>query len=200
MDNDSYFLSDNSSLSSLSSSQSSLEQLTHDYKKRSAILLINVNGCGYPPKVSCSEFEKEFASLNTEFPCYYSKRNESIVVPHYSRQTEIIYLTMAICIPIGLALFSAISLYLLLRYQTAFKLEVYRKYAMRKKALKDGEKVVVEGDEEMEVEGIINDDDEEELTSLSEIDLSPEEEEYRRKNHKKTVMQNGFSKTGTESR
>ncbi|CAL8110612.1 unnamed protein product [Orchesella dallaii] len=195
MDNDSYFLSDNSSRSLLSSSQSH-EELTQDDRKRSATLLINVNGCGYPPKVSCSEFEKEYASLNTEFPCFYSRQNESIVVPHYSRRTEIIYLTMGLCIPVGLALFSAISLYLLLRYQVALKAEIYRKYAMRKKAIKDGDgEKPAEADEEMEVEGSIN---EEELTSLSEIDLTPEEQDYQLRNHK-TGMQNGFSKTGIGS-
>ncbi|ODN05689.1 Protein tipE [Orchesella cincta] len=200
IDNDTYFLSDNSSFSATheqhTSSSSQENLMTQDYRRRSATLLINVNGCGYPPRVSCSEFEKEYAPLNTEFPCYYSRQNESIVVPHYSRRREIIYLTMGISIPVGLALFSAISLYLLLRYQVALKAEIYRKYALRKKAIKDGEKPGEEDQEEkdVEVEGSINED---ELTSLSEIDLGPDEDDYQGRNHK---TQNGYSKTGIESR
>lgn len=47
---------------------------------------INTEGCGYPPKINCSEFASQYGNKNVGkiFPCYYSKTYPEIVVAHYS--------------------------------------------------------------------------------------------------------------------
>lgn len=46
---------------------------------------INTEGCGYPPKVNCSEFAKKFGygNMGKIFPCYYSRTYPHTVVSRY---------------------------------------------------------------------------------------------------------------------
>lgn len=164
--------------------------------KRSAILYVNINGCGYPPSVKCSDFQHKYAKLNTQFPCYYSHQNGSIVVPEYSRHTQIIYLTLAVCIPFSIILVSSISLYFLVKYHKYLKLSIRKKFSERKKALRA--KLRAEWENEMkEMNGETNENEAADATSITELEPTTEEYNYR-KNIK--AMQNGASKTGTDSR
>ncbi|CAG7721018.1 unnamed protein product, partial [Allacma fusca] len=81
------------------------------------ILLVNPSGCGYPPEINCSEFERKFGAINFTFPCYYSSQNESIVVPFYSRDMEILILSISLIIPCGSSLILTGFLYLLLKWK-----------------------------------------------------------------------------------
>lgn len=165
-------------------------------QKRSAILYVNINGCGYPPSVKCSDFAKKYSKLNTQFPCYYSHHNESIVLPDYSRHTEIIYLSLAVCIPFGIILVSSISLYLLVKYHKYLKASIHKKFSERKKALRAKNRAEWEL-ERQEYNRVNNVNAEEDATSITELEPTTEEYNYR-KNIK--AMQNGASKTGTDSR
>jgi hypothetical protein len=54
-------------------------------------LFVNPSGCGYPPDVSCDGFFEEFGRRNAShgtFPCHYSRRNGSVVVPTYNGERE----------------------------------------------------------------------------------------------------------------
>ena len=53
------------------------------------VLLVNIKGCGYPPAVDCENFTRDLGYEGTEFPCYYSQVNKSIVMADYDRQAEI---------------------------------------------------------------------------------------------------------------
>jgi hypothetical protein len=48
-----------------------------------ATLLVNIKGCGYPPEVQCSHFWELYAREGAKFPCHYSRRNASLVLPRY---------------------------------------------------------------------------------------------------------------------
>lgn len=43
---------------------------------------VNTEGCGYPPRVNCSEFAKKYGYKNRGkiFPCYFSRTNPQTVV------------------------------------------------------------------------------------------------------------------------
>lgn len=185
-------------------SQMSNATFRDETNRRSATLLINVNGCGYPPEVTCSDFERKYASINTHFPCYYSTSNESIVVPHYSRSTEIIHLTLAICVPCGTIIISGTLLYILVKYHKHLKVTMYETYATRKREARERRREERARDaaealadmnrlkrkEEAEQARVLDN-----VTSISE--RTPTE------NHTSfpaNVMQNGASKTGSDSR
>lgn len=43
---------------------------------------VNTEGCGYPPRVNCSDFAKKYGYRNIGkiFPCYYSRTHPETVV------------------------------------------------------------------------------------------------------------------------
>lgn len=47
---------------------------------------VNTEGCGYPPRVNCSDFAKRYgySNLGKIFPCYYSRTNPETVVARYN--------------------------------------------------------------------------------------------------------------------
>jgi len=79
-------------------------------------LMINPNGCGYPPEVNCSDFFDRFGDLGTLFPCFYSdslfNNGSAVLVPFYDRTHEIVNLGLYCGIPLGTVL--VLSLFLLL--------------------------------------------------------------------------------------
>ena len=54
-----------------------------------AVLLVNIKGCGYPPIVDCENFTRELGYEGSQFPCYYSRVNGSIVMAEYDRDAEV---------------------------------------------------------------------------------------------------------------
>ncbi|XP_057318652.1 uncharacterized protein LOC130663438 isoform X2 [Microplitis mediator] len=63
---------------------------------------INTEGCGYPPRVNCSEFAKGFgySNMGKIIPCYYSRTYPGTVVSRYSWNQNLRHLVLAIVIPI----------------------------------------------------------------------------------------------------
>lgn len=45
-----------------------------------AKLFPNVKGCGYPPMLNCTIFIRQYASIGTNFSCYYSRVHPGIVI------------------------------------------------------------------------------------------------------------------------
>ncbi|XP_022915116.1 protein tipE [Onthophagus taurus] len=64
-------------------------------------LLVNAEGCGYPPSVNCTEFAQQYGyeSAGTPFPCYYSKVYPDTVVARYSWDDTLRQLILSIAIP-----------------------------------------------------------------------------------------------------
>lgn len=63
--------------------------------------MVNSEGCGYPPKVNCSEFSKQygFGSIGTPFPCYYSRTYPENVIARYNWEENLRQLILSLIIP-----------------------------------------------------------------------------------------------------
>ncbi|XP_068212492.1 uncharacterized protein [Palaemon carinicauda] len=79
-----------------------------------AQLYPNVKGCGYPPKVNCTEFNRNYSTPGRTFPCYYSKQQRRLVITELDIEGIKQDLIYAIVIPWGCFLVSI--LYLLFTY------------------------------------------------------------------------------------
>ncbi|KRT83385.1 hypothetical protein AMK59_3250 [Oryctes borbonicus] len=64
-------------------------------------LLVNAEGCGYPPTVNCSLFTQQYGyqSTGTPFPCYYSRVYSDTVIARYSWDETLRQLVLSIAIP-----------------------------------------------------------------------------------------------------
>ncbi|XP_051166042.1 protein tipE isoform X1 [Leptopilina boulardi] len=63
---------------------------------------VNTEGCGYPPRVNCSEFAKKYGYKNRGkiFPCYFSRTNPQTVVARYSWDDNLKHLVLALTVPV----------------------------------------------------------------------------------------------------
>ena len=51
-------------------------------------LLINIKGCGYPPKIDCDVYAESYENITeagTTFPCHYSRLNPWVVLSSYDK-------------------------------------------------------------------------------------------------------------------
>ncbi|XP_046398358.1 uncharacterized protein LOC124165109 isoform X3 [Ischnura elegans] len=65
---------------------------------------VNTEGCGYPPRVNCSVFAKQFMTPPEPgkpriFPCYYSRMYPERVVAKYSAEENIKHLVLSLIVP-----------------------------------------------------------------------------------------------------
>ncbi|XP_017755687.1 PREDICTED: protein tipE isoform X1 [Eufriesea mexicana] len=65
---------------------------------------VNTVGCGYPPRVNCSDFAKKYgySNMGKIFRCYYSRTHPETVVARYSWNENLWYLVLALVVPIFL--------------------------------------------------------------------------------------------------
>ncbi|XP_063709890.1 protein tipE [Culicoides brevitarsis] len=70
----------------------------------------NVKGCGYPPFLNCTIWNKKHQDIGTNFTCYYSKVDPSIVITDLNLKTNKIKLILAMAIPIPSFIISVIYL------------------------------------------------------------------------------------------
>ncbi|KAK6641317.1 hypothetical protein RUM44_013026 [Polyplax serrata] len=70
--------------------------------------LINTEGCGYPPRINCSEFALQYGYQNVGkiIPCYYSKTYPEMVVARYSWDDNLRHLILALTVPTSLFIIS----------------------------------------------------------------------------------------------
>lgn len=72
-----------------------------------------VQGCGYPPSVNCTTWIREFGRLDSTFPCYYARSNQSLAITHLDTATDLRDLLMSTTIPLTACLVSGIALCLM---------------------------------------------------------------------------------------
>lgn len=77
---------------------------------KNAVLLVNIKGCGYPPEVDCENFTREHGYEGSQFPCYYSRVNRSVVLPDYNRDAEITIIVHYFVVPFLVTLSTTIVL------------------------------------------------------------------------------------------
>ncbi|KAL3290139.1 hypothetical protein HHI36_023504 [Cryptolaemus montrouzieri] len=77
---------------------------------KEARLLPNVKGCGYPPMLNCTIFLKTYKNVGTNFTCYYSRVDPSIVITDLDMWQVYMNLVYAMAIPIPSFIISVIYL------------------------------------------------------------------------------------------
>ncbi|CAH1103419.1 unnamed protein product [Psylliodes chrysocephalus] len=75
-----------------------------------AVLLVNIKGCGYPPTVLCLNFTETYGVEGTEFPCYHSKENRTVVLTHYERDEQIAIIVHYFAVPFVITLATSVAL------------------------------------------------------------------------------------------
>lgn len=75
-----------------------------------AVLLVNIKGCGYPPKIKCANFTDNFGNEGTEFPCFPSKQNGTLVLTHYVKDEQIAIIIHYFAIPFVVTLATSVAL------------------------------------------------------------------------------------------
>lgn len=79
-------------------------------RSRSALLLINIKGCGYPPTVDCKNFTETYGVEGMKFPCYWSRAEQSVVLPHYDRAEQVAVVARYLAAPLVLTLATSAAL------------------------------------------------------------------------------------------
>ena len=67
-------------------------------------------GCGYPPNVNCSTWIRQYGVLDSTFPCYYARTNQSIAITHLDTKSDLRDLLMSTCIPLAACFISGLAL------------------------------------------------------------------------------------------
>lgn len=75
-----------------------------------AVLLVNIKGCGYPPSVVCLNFTETYGIEGTEFPCYHSQENRTVVLTHYERDEQVAIIIHYFAVPFVITLATSIAL------------------------------------------------------------------------------------------
>ena len=88
---------------------------------RAAVLQVNVNTCGYPPRVNCSAFEQRYGRLDSTFPCYVSRANTSLAVTDFRAGEAGRLLLGGLGTPAGAILLGALTVCLLQMRPAAWK-------------------------------------------------------------------------------
>ncbi|CAB3374641.1 Hypothetical predicted protein [Cloeon dipterum] len=71
-----------------------------DFNVTDTKFFVNTEGCGYPPKVNCSEFARKYRLLgDAHFPCYFSRTYPELVVAEYSWDKTVRNLVLALVAP-----------------------------------------------------------------------------------------------------
>lgn len=75
-----------------------------------ARLFPNVKGCGYPPYLNCTIFNLTHVTVGTNFSCFYSRADPSLVVSELDMEQVHLNLVCAVAIPIVSFIVSVIYL------------------------------------------------------------------------------------------
>ncbi|XP_044741220.1 uncharacterized protein LOC123302374 [Chrysoperla carnea] len=75
-----------------------------------AVLLVNIKGCGYPPMIHCTNFTSTYGVEGVEFPCYYSRENRTVVLPHYNQEEHISIILHYFAVPFVITLTTSVAL------------------------------------------------------------------------------------------
>lgn len=75
-----------------------------------AVLLVNIKGCGYPPSVLCANFTETYGQEGTEFPCYHSRENRTVVLSHYQKEEQVAIIIHYFVVPFIITLATSVAL------------------------------------------------------------------------------------------
>lgn len=75
-----------------------------------ARLFPNVKGCGYPPMLNCTIWTKKYKEIGSNFSCYYSQVDPSLVISDLDMWQNTLNLVYAMAIPIPSFIISVIYL------------------------------------------------------------------------------------------
>lgn len=75
-----------------------------------AKLFPNVKGCGYPPILNCTIFLKTYKTIGTNFSCYFSRIDPSLVINEFDLDQVYLNLVYAMAIPIPSFIISVVYL------------------------------------------------------------------------------------------
>ena len=79
----------------------------------------NVKGCGYPPRIDCSAFAKHFGETGRTFNCFFSQKEEGLVITELDH--EEVYMVLLYSIALPLPIFFISILYLIFAYLYIYK-------------------------------------------------------------------------------
>ena len=79
----------------------------------------NVKGCGYPPRIDCSAFAKHFGETGRTFTCFFSQKEEGLVITELDH--EEVYMVLLYSIALPLPIFFISILYLIFAYLYIYK-------------------------------------------------------------------------------
>ncbi|KAI5700128.1 hypothetical protein M8J75_014666 [Diaphorina citri] len=60
---------------------------------------VNIKGCGYPPEVQCANFASSYGMQDKSYPCYYSRKNTTIVMDKYDEEEQMYIIIHYFIIP-----------------------------------------------------------------------------------------------------
>ena len=78
-----------------------------------AVLQVNIQACGYPPKVTCDHWYNVSAGNDTTIPCHYSRTNSSLAITELDPEAIHRDLLMTVLVPILICVISSLIVYVL---------------------------------------------------------------------------------------
>lgn len=75
-----------------------------------ATLLVNIKGCGYPPTVTCKNFNMYYGVEGAIYPCFYSRKNKTVVLTSYNHDDQEAMIIHFFVVPFVITVISSIAL------------------------------------------------------------------------------------------
>lgn len=94
----------------MQSAAGAVSNLTDVEHSEEAILLVNIKGCGYPPSVTCANFNNIYGDEGVVFPCYYSRLNRTVVMTSYDRADQWSMIVNFFFVPFVITVISSVGL------------------------------------------------------------------------------------------
>lgn len=83
---------------------------TINEQSEESTLWVNIKGCGYPPTVTCKDFNDYYGMEGALFPCYYSRKNKTIVLTSYDHDEQIEVIIHYFFVPFVICFVTGVSL------------------------------------------------------------------------------------------
>ncbi|KAL7033862.1 hypothetical protein ACKWTF_007751 [Chironomus riparius] len=89
-----------------------LANYTIDIEKSTieSVLQVNIKGCGYPPSVRCKNFTDTFGYEGAIYPCFYSRKNKTVVMTSYNRDSQVNTIIHFFIVPFIITIISSVGI------------------------------------------------------------------------------------------
>lgn len=105
------FIEQNITIPKNLSSMEALANYTVDMpQSKEATLLVNIKGCGYPPSVKCKNFTDYYGVEGAVFPCFYSRKNKTVVLTSYDHEDQVTMIIHFFVVPFVITVVSSVAL------------------------------------------------------------------------------------------